>query len=508
MLRVTTVKEQKFEAMAVKRETYQLIINGVRQDSVNGETYKVYNPATGAEVATVAKASKEDAELAVQAARNAFDFGKWRHFPVNKRSRTLNKIASIMRSRFNELVELEILDTGKSLAAAQGQVMQAIEDFEFYAGAIVSHRGAVNSMPGAFQNITEKEPVGVCAQIIPWNYPMMMAAWKIAPAIAVGCSVVVKPASLTPLTAIVLGEICIEAGVPEGVVNVIPGSGSVVGNYLVEHEKVDKVAFTGSTPIGKDIMARASQTLKRVTLELGGKSPSIVFEDADVDAAVAGSLFGIFYNTGQSCEARSRLYVHEDVYDEFMEKFVAKTKQLKLGNPFDKETHVGAVISQDQMNVIDGYVKSAVEDGAQVLTGGKAANLDGYENGYWYEPTIIAETDHSMKAVKEEIFGPVVVVMKFKDEKEAVKLANDSEYGLGSAIWTKDYGRATRVSKQIQAGIVMINCPFSAFPGTPFGGYKQSGFGRELCIETLDLYTETKSIVSYYGSRPLNPFNV
>nr|WP_285848989.1 aldehyde dehydrogenase family protein [Mesobacillus sp. MER 48] len=508
MLRVTTVKEQKFEPMAVKRETYQLIINGGRQDSANGETYKVYNPATGEEIATVAKASKEDAELAVQAARNAFDFGKWRHFPVNKRSRTLNKIASIMRSRFNELVELEILDTGKSLAAAQGQVMQAIEDFEFYAGAIVSHRGAVNSMPGAFQNITEKEPVGVCAQIIPWNYPLMMAAWKVAPAIAVGCSVIIKPASLTPLTAIVLGEICIEAGVPEGVVNVIPGSGSVVGNYLVEHDKVDKVAFTGSTPIGKDIMARASQTLKRVTLELGGKSPSIVFNDADIDAAVDGSLFGIFYNTGQSCEARSRLYVHEDVYDEFIEKFVAKTKQLKLGNPFDKETHVGAVISEDQLNVIDGYVKSAIEDGAEVLTGGKAANLEGFENGYWYEPTIIAETNHSMKAVKEEIFGPVVVVMKFKDEKEAVKLANDSEYGLGSAIWTKDYGRATRISKQIQAGIVMVNCPFSAFPGTPFGGYKQSGFGRELCIETLDLYTETKSIVSYYGSRPLNPFNV
>lgn len=505
---MTTVKEQKFEAMAVKREAYQLIINGVRQDSTNGETYKVFNPATGEEIATVAKASKEDAELAVQAARNAFDFGKWRHFPVNKRSRTLNKIASIMRARFNELVELEIMDTGKSLAAAQGQVMQAIEDFEFYAGAIVSHRGAVNSMPGAFQNITEKEPVGVCAQIIPWNYPLMMAAWKIAPAIAVGCSVIVKPASLTPLTAIVLGEICIEAGVPEGVVNIIPGSGSEIGNYLVEHEKVDKVAFTGSTPIGKDIMARASQTLKRVTLELGGKSPSIIFEDADIDAAVDGSLFGIFYNTGQSCEARSRLYVHENIYDEFMEKFVAKTKQLKLGNPFEKETHVGAVISQDQLNVIDGYVKSAVEEGAEVLTGGKAANLEGYENGYWYEPTIIAETNHSMKAVREEIFGPVVVVMKFKDEKEAVKLANDSEYGLGSAIWTKDYGRATRVSKLIQAGIVMINCPFSAFPGTPFGGYKQSGFGRELSIETLDLYTETKSIVSYYGSRPLNPFNL
>lgn len=505
---MTTVKDQKFESMAVKRTAYQLIINGVRQDSSSGETYKVVNPATGEEIATIAKASKADAELAVSAARNAFDYGKWRHFPVNKRSRTLNKIASIMRARFNELVELEILDTGKSLAAAQGQVMQAIEDFEFYAGAIVSHRGAVNSMPGAFQNITEKEAVGVCAQIIPWNYPLMMAAWKIAPAIAVGCSVIVKPASLTPLTAIVLGEICIEAGVPEGVVNVIPGSGSEVGNFLVEHDKVDKVAFTGSTPIGKEIMARASQTLKRVTLELGGKSPSIIFEDADIDAAVDGSLFGIFYNTGQSCEARSRLYVQEEIYEEFIEKFVAKTKQLKLGNPFDKETHVGAVISQDQLESIDAYVKSAQADGARILTGGKSVTLEGYENGFWYEPTVIAETNHTMLAVQEEIFGPVVVVMKFKDEKEAVKLANDSIYGLGSAIWTKDIARATRVSKLIQAGIVMVNCPFSAFPGTPFGGYKQSGFGRELCIETLDLYTETKSIVSYYGSRPLNPFNL
>ncbi|MRX71851.1 aldehyde dehydrogenase family protein [Bacillus lacus] len=505
---MATVKETTFETLQVKRDKYQLIINGVRQESESGETYTVYNPATGEAAAEVAKASKKDAELAVQAARQAFDQGKWRKFPVNKRSRTLNKIAAIMRARFNELVELEILDTGKSLSAAQGQVMQAIEDFEFYAGALVSHRGAVNSVPGSFQNITEKEPVGVCAQIIPWNYPLMMAAWKIAPAIAAGCSVIVKPASLTPLTAIVLGEICIEAGVPEGVVNIIPGSGSEVGNYLVEHEKVDKVAFTGSTPIGKDIMSRASQTLKRVTLELGGKSPSIIFEDADIDAAVDGSLFGIFYNTGQSCEARSRLYVHEDIYEEFMEKFVAKTKRLQLGNPADKNTHIGAVISREQLQVIDSYVQSAKEDGARVLTGGKRASVEGFENGHWYEPTILAEVNHGMKAVREEIFGPVAVVMKFKDEKEAVQLANNSDYGLGSAVWTKDYARATRVSKLIQAGIVMVNCPFSAFPGTPFGGYKQSGFGRELCIETLDLYTETKSIVSYYGSRPLNPFNL
>ncbi|RBP05990.1 aldehyde dehydrogenase [Rossellomorea aquimaris] len=505
---MSTVKEQSFEVLEMKREHYSLVINGQRMESGSGETFTTYNPATGEAIATVSLASVEDAEKAVEAARNAFDYGKWKKFPINKRSRVLNKIAGIMRSRFNELVSLEIMDSGKSLSAAQGQVMQAIEDFEFYAGAIVGHRGTVNNVPGQFMNVAEKEPVGVCAQIIPWNYPLMMAAWKIAPAIASGCSVVVKPATLTPLTAIVLGEICIEAGVPEGVVNIIPGAGSSVGNYLVEHKKVDKVAFTGSTPIGKNIMEKASQTLKRVTLELGGKSPNIVFEDADVDAAVDGSLFGIFYNTGQSCEARSRLYVHEDIYDEFMEKFVEKTKKLKLADPHDKGTHIGAIINQEQLDSIDGYVQSAKEEGATILAGGSPAKVEGFEKGYWYEPTIITDVNHDMKVVKEEIFGPVVVVMKFKDEKEAIKMANDSEYGLGSAVWTQNHGRATRVSKAIQAGIVMVNCPFSAFPGTPFGGYKQSGFGRELCVETLDLYTETKSIISYFGNRPLNPFGL
>jgi aldehyde dehydrogenase (NAD+) len=508
MSKTTSQKKPKMEPLAVKRDRYQMIINGERVDSVSGETTVTYNPATGEPLAEVAKGTVEDAERAVQAARNAFDHGKWRHYPVNKRARVLNKIASIMRSRFNELVELEVLNSGKSISAAQGQVMQAIEDFEFYAGAIVGHRGNVNNMPGGFFNYTLKEPVGVCAQIIPWNYPIMMAAWKIAPAIAAGCSVVIKPASLTPLTAIVLTEICHEAGVPEGVVNIVPGPGSLIGDYLVEHPKVDKVAFTGSTPIGKDIMQKASQTLKRITLELGGKSPNIVFEDADIDAAVAGSLFGIFYNTGQSCEARSRLYLHEDIYDEFMEKFVEKTKQLKLGDPMDPSTHVGAIISRSQLEVIDSYVKSAIEAGATVVTGGHEVKIEGFEGGHWYAPTIITDVTPDMKVVQEEIFGPVVVVQKFKDEKEVIQAANDTIYGLGSAVWTKDHARATRVATQIQAGIVMVNCPFSAFPGTPFGGYKQSGFGRELCIETLDLYTEDKSVLAYYGNRPINPFGV
>lgn len=500
--------KETFEVKDVIRKEYEMVINGVRVVSSNGETMAIYNPATNEVIATVPKATKEDAEKAVQAAREAFDHGKWRHFPVNKRSRIINKIAAIMRKRFNELVELEVLNTGKSLTTAQGQVMQAIEDFEFYAGAIVGHRGQVNNVPGAFLNYTRKEPVGVCAQIIPWNYPLMMAAWKVAPAIAAGCSIVLKPASLTPLTAIVLTEICQEAGVPNGVVNIVTGAGATVGDYLVEHEQVNKVAFTGSTEIGKNIMQKASSTLKRVTLELGGKSPNIVFQDADIESAVNGSLFGIFYNTGQSCEARSRLYVQEDIYDEFMEKFVGRTKQLRLGNPMEQTTQVGSIISRSQLETIDAYVQSAKEEGATIVTGGCEVKIEGFEKGHWYAPTIITNVTHEMKVVQEEIFGPVVVVMPFKTEKEAIQLANDTQYGLGSAIWTTDQARATRVANQIEAGIVMVNCPFSAFPGTPFGGYKQSGFGRELCVETLDLYTEDKSILSYYGARPLNPLGV
>lgn len=492
----------------LKREKYSLFINGEAVDAESGETFTTYNPATGKAIAEVAKAGKEDVDKAVAAARNAFENGKWKRYPVGKRSRVMNKIASIMRGRFNELVEMEVANSGKTLIAAQGQVMQAIENFEFYAGAIVGSRGSVNNMPGPFFNYTEKEPIGVAGQIVPWNYPLMMAAWKVAPAIATGCSVILKPASLTPITAILLTEICHEAGVPEGVVNVIPGPGSTIGTYMVEHEGIDKVAFTGETSTGKDIMARASQTLKRVTLELGGKSPNLVFPDADLDGAVNGSVFGIFYNTGQSCEARSRLIVHEDIYDEFMEKFIARTKQLKLADPMSKESHVGAIISQGQLDTIDGYVQSAREEGATIAYGGESVKVDGFEEGYWYAPTVITDVAPDMKVVREEIFGPVVVVMKFSGEKEAIEMANDTEYGLAAAIWAKDQGLINRVASGIQAGTVMVNSPFSAFPGSPFGGYKQSGYGREMTIETLDLYRETKSVLSYVGPKPLNPFGL
>ncbi|MCI0184042.1 MAG: aldehyde dehydrogenase family protein [Acidibacillus sp.] len=490
------------------KDTYQLIINGKHVDSENGEFFETENPATGEVIAKVAKATRQDVDRAVDAARQALTQGKWARFSAAKRSQVLNKIAAILRERFDELCELEVQNSGKSLANAKGQVLQAIEDFELYAAAALVHEGKTKSVPNGFLNYTVKEPVGVCAQIIPWNYPFMMAAWKLAPALAAGCTIILKPASLTPITAIVLTEICQEAGVPDGVINVITGSGADVGAYLVEHPGVDKVAFTGETSTGKDIMARASQTIKRVTLELGGKSPNIVFADADFDAAIDGALFGIYYNTGQSCEARSRLFVHESIYDAFVDAFVEKAKKLRMGNPLESETHVGAIISDQQVRVIDGYVQSAKAQGARVVYGGMRPEGATFERGHWYMPTVIADVNNHMKVAQEEIFGPVIVIIPFANDNEVIAMANDTIYGLAASLWTQNFGRAHRVAAQLKAGIIMINNPFSAFPGLPFGGYKQSGFGRELAIESLDLYTETKSILAYIGEKPLNPFGI
>jgi len=419
----------------------------------------------------------------------------------------LYKVAQIMRQREAEILQLEVMNNGKAISQARAELTQAIEDFEFFAGAATKIMGNTIPVPGPFLNYTLREPIGVCAQIVPWNYPIMMAAWKLAPALAAGNTVILKPASATPLTALLLGEICTEAGILPGVVNVLPGPGSEVGAYLAEHPGVDKIAFTGETETGKDIMRRAAGTVKNVTLELGGKSPNIVFDDADLDHAVNGSLFAIYYSAGQSCEARSRLFVHESLYDRFVSQFVEKAEKLKVGDPMDQTTQIGSLISPKHLERVDGYVKLGKEEGAEVLTGGKRPG-NGLDKGNFYLPTVLTNVTNKARVSQEEIFGPVVTIMPFSTEAEAVQLANDVIYGLAATMWTKDVGRAHRVAGQIKSGVVTINTPFTAFPGLPFGGYKQSGYGRELSMEALDLYTELKSVLLYIGEKPMNPFGV
>lgn len=471
--------------------------------------YENRNPATGAVIGTVHETTREELDTAVKSARSAFDAGKWSNMAASRRAKVINKMAALIAERSKDLMMMEVRDNGKAISTAKGEMGAIVDCFEFYAGACTKNFGETLPPPlPTYLANTVREPVGVVGAIIPWNFPLLLASWKVAPALAAGCTVVLKPAPSTPMTAIELGKIALEAGVPEGVLNVVTSSGRDLGRWLVEHPLVDKIAFTGSTATGSLVAKTAAQSIKRVTLELGGKSPSLIFDDADLDAAVAGAVYGIYYNAGQACEARSRLLVHKPIYDKFVAAFLEAAKKVRVGNPEDPETHVGAITVREQFDKIKSYADVASNEGAKALIGGAAAALNGDLAGgmFWQVSAYEAQPHH--RVAREEIFGPVATFVPFDNEAEAVALANDSEYGLSASVWSQGIGRANRVARALRTGTVAINTPYAVFPGVPFGGYKQSGYGRELGMETMRLYTETKSVLTYIGEKPMNPFGV
>jgi acyl-CoA reductase-like NAD-dependent aldehyde dehydrogenase len=489
-------------AVATERE-YGLFINGELVEPASGEARELVEPATGEPLARAAMAGEADIDRAVEAARAALE-GSWGKTAPTERSRLLHALADAIVANRKELAELEVRNVGKAISSVKAELNQAVENFRFYGSAIASIAGRSNPIGGSLLFYSLKEPVGVAGQIIPWNYPLMMTTWKLAPALAAGCAVVLKPDSATPLTALRLGELAAEVGFPAGAVNIVPGPGKTTGAYLVKHPGVDKVAFTGSTETGGEIMRLASGPIKRITLELGGKSPNVVFADANLEDAIPSAVWSIYYSAGQSCEARSRVLVEQSIYDDFVEKFSSHAKELKVGDPLDAETQVGSLISTDHRDKVHGFVEQGRGEGAEVVTGGEI----GEGKGAFYPPTVLAGVDSSMSVAQEEIFGPVVTVTPFEDEKDAIRIANDVRYGLMATVWTGDPARGHRVAARIKAGTVGINMPYTAFPGIPFGGYKQSGFGRELGLETLELYLETKSVLVSTSARPFNPFGL
>ncbi len=473
-------------------------------ESVEGsETRELVEPASGEPLATVQLAGEADVDRAVEAARAALD-GDWGKTGPTERSRLLHALADAMVANRSELVELEARNVGKAMSSVKAELFGAAENFRFYASGIAAIAGRSNPVGGSLLFYSLKEPVGVCAQIVPWNYPLMMATWKLAPALAAGCSVVLKPDPSTPLTALRLAELAAEVGFPAGVVNVLPADGPTTGAYLVRHLGIDKVAFTGSTRTGGEIMRLAAGSIKRLTLELGGKSPNLVFADADLGSAIPSAVWSIYYSAGQSCEARSRVLVEKPLYDGFVAEFAAKAAAVKVGDPLDPETQMGSLISMAHRERVHGFVEQGRAEGAEVVLGGEPA--DG--PGAFYPPTVIAGVGNEMSVAQEEIFGPVVTVIPFEDEADAIRIANESRYGLMATVWTGDPARGHRIASRIRSGTVGINMPYTAFPGIPFGGYKQSGFGRELALETLEDYLETKSVIVNTGSRPINPFGL
>jgi aldehyde dehydrogenase (NAD+)/betaine-aldehyde dehydrogenase len=480
-----------------------LFIDGQTAEAASGELRDLIEPATGGTLARAAMAGEADVDRAVGAARTALD-GAWGRTPPNERARLLHALADAIQANRGELAELEARNVGKAISSVKAEVAGAVENFRFFASVVGSIAGRSNPVGGSLLTYSLKEPVGVCAQIVPWNYPLLMATWKLSPALAAGCSVVLKPDPQTPLSVLRIAELATEVGFPAGAINVVPGDGPTTGSYLVKHVGVDKVAFTGSTKTGGEIMRLCSEPIKRVTLELGGKSPNVVFADADLDDAIPSSVWSIYYSAGQSCEARSRVLVEASVYDDFVSRFAGYVQQLKVGDPLDPETQVGSLISTAHRDRVHGFVERGRDEGVEVVAGGKPT--DG--KGAFYQPTVLAGVRNDMVVAQEEIFGPVVVAIPFEDEADAIRIANDVKYGLFATVWTGDPARGHRVARAIKAGMVGINTPYTAFPGIPFGGYKQSGFGRELSIDTLEVYLETKGVLVSTSPKPFNPFRL
>ena len=474
----------------------KMLINGKWVDAVSGKTFPTYDPSTGEVLAQVAEGDREDINLAVKAARQAFE-GPWRKMTPSDRGRLIWKLGDLIDAHVEEFAYLDSLDNGKPLTVARAaDVPLAAELFRYMAGWATKLEG--NTIPlsvpytpkAKYLSYTLREPVGVVGQIIPWNFPLLMAAWKLGPALGTGCTVILKPAEQTPLSALRLGELIVEAGFPEGVVNIVPGYGETAGAALAAHPDVDKIAFTGSTEVGRLIVQAATGNLKRVSLELGGKSPNVVFKDADMDVAIGGAASAIFFNHGQCCCAGSRLYIEKEVFDKVVDGVAANAKKIRVGAGLDPKTQMGPLVSQEQLNRVCAYLESGLSEGAKAIAGGQKKG----DKGYFVEPTVLVDTTDNMKVVQEEIFGPVVVAMPFTDPEEITPRANDNVYGLAAGIWTRDISKAHRMAENLQAGTVWINCYNIFDAALPFGGYKQSGWGREMGHEVLNNYTQTKAV--------------